>query len=382
MNSSLISKRPLIQSAPVKIRTSPDMHAVSQGLISRPIAAHATGQETRGVYLHVHRPGVQCPACEDARREILESTPFAERPFEQAAPLWLKEHSRYIKPRTVRDYTQYLKSLSSFFEGITLRDIHIGMIRSYQDQRGAKASNGKINMELSALQQMLKEAKLWPSIAEMYRPLPISSRGAGRSASKEDQQKLLDIAFSKPRRRLAAHCVRIMLLSGVGFGELSRVKRQDVDLRERTFEIVEGAKNKERERTIPLTDQAFESMLWIIDRFEFLGGRPGSDYILPHCSSKRNGPRDFNRPMGSLKKAWGGIRQDAIKEIGPHMAKFRLYDCRVTAVTKALASGKVSIHTAEKLFGHVSQAMQRRYYKPAMSVLRTAVDVLGDKETA
>jgi len=37
------------------------------------------------------------------------------------------------------------------------------------------------------------------------------------------------------------------------------------------------------------------------------------------------------------------------------------------------------VHTAEKLFGH-SQAMTRRYYKPTMSVLREAVDVLERKK--
>jgi integrase len=54
----------------------------------------------------------------------------------------------------------------------------------------------------------------------------------------------------------------------------------------------------------------------------------------------------------------------------------RPYDCRVTAVTRSLTSGKVSITAAQRLFGHVSQKMQKRYYKPDMDVLREAVEVL------
>jgi integrase len=302
-------------------------------------------------------------------------------PLSKAGKYWLTEHSRYIKPRTIKDYRQYLDTLIVGMHDPILKDIHIGVIRLYQQERSARACNARINMELSALQQILKEAKLWQNVADFYRPLPISMRGAGRSVSKEDQQRLLDIAFSNPRRRLAAHCIRIMLRCGVGFGELSQVRRRDVDLKERRFEIVGGAKNRDRERPIPMGDQAYDSMQWIILRYESLGGNSGEDYILPHCSSRSNGPRDFGRPMGSIKTAWKAIRKEAARSIGPHMTKFRLYDCRVTAVTKALASGKVSIHTAEKLFGHVSQAMQRRYYKPTMKVLQEAVDVLEDKET-
>lgn len=314
------------------------------------------------------------------RAESMHVTPLAEQTIEEAGRTWLKEHSRYIKPRTVHDYEQYLKTLAVFFKA-PLKEIHIGTIRLYQEERAKSAGSARINMELSCLQQVLKEAHLWKEIEPFYRPLPISQRGSGRSANEADEQKLLDIAFSNQRRRLAAHCIRIMLKCGVGFGELRKLKRRDVDLKERVFEIVEGAKNKDRERLVPLGDQAYESMLWIIQRWDTLGGNSGAEYILPHCSSRKNGPRDFNRPMGSIKKAWEGIRKEAIAQIGPHMAKFRIYDCRVTAVTKALASGEVSIHTAEKLFGHVSQSMQRRYYKPAMSVLRDAVNVLEKKSS-
>lgn len=307
------------------------------------------------------------------RLEIMHTTPLAELPLSEAGPLWLKEHSRYIKLRTQYDYGQYLKTLCGFFT-MPLKEIHIGTIRLYQDERGASAGASRINMELSTLQQVLKEAKLWPVVAEFYQPLPISHRGSGRSASKEDEQKLLDIAFSNRRRLLAAHCIRVMLRCGVGFGELRRVKRHDVDMREKVFEIVEGAKNKDRERLVPLGEQAFESMEWIIQRWGALGGTKGDEYILPHCSSRKNGPRDFSRPMGSIKKAWAGIRNEAIQRIGPHMAKFRIYDCRVTKITRTLASGKVSIHTAQKLFGHVSEDMQRRYYKPDHDLMRDAME--------
>jgi integrase len=315
---------------------------------------------------------------EQLRREAMHDTPLSALPISEAGRIWLKEHSRYIKLRTFHDYEQYLKALGQFFT-MPLSEIHIGVIRLYQDWRRQSAGAARINMELSTLQQILKEAKLWDEIAKFYRPLPISHRGSGQSITPEDEEKLLEIAFSSRRRTLAAHCLRIMLRTGVGFGELRRVRKRDIDLKERLIMIWDGAKNESRERTIPLTDQALESVNWILERFRYLGGEHGDEFILPHCSNRKNGPRDFSRPMGSIKKAFAGIRQDAVKEIGPHMARFRIYDCRTTAVTRSLSSGKVSIHTAEKLFGH-SQAMTRRYYKPTMSVLREAVDVLERKK--
>lgn len=327
------------------------------------------------------RPDDLRARAEQARKAIMQTTPLCDLSVVQAGQQWLTQHSRYIKLRTIHDYQQYLKALGQFFT-MPLKEIHIGTIRLYQDWRIESAGAARINMELSTLQQILKEAKLWQAISEFYRPLPVSNHGSGQSVNKEDEQQLLDIAFSNPRRRLAAHCIRIMLRCGVGFGELRRVKFRDIDVKERCFEIIEGAKNKERERSIPLGEQAFESMQWILWRFHELGGKEPDDYILPHCSSRKNGPRDFSRPILSIKKAWEGIRNEAIEQIGPHMEHFRIYDCRVTAVTKALKSGKVSIHTAEKLFGHVSQAMQRRYYKPTRKVLQDAVDILEDKETA
>src|SRR5580765_657001 len=341
----------------------------------------ATGQPSRPteILFGSFRDDFSTRADKLRSESMLESERLSEMSFAEASKIWLSSHSRYIKPRTFHDYEQYIKTLTPFFT-MSLKDVHIGLIRLYQETRRASAGAARINMELSCLQQVLKEAKLWKEIEPFYRPLPISQRGSGRSATAEDEQKVLDIAFENRRRRLSAHCIRIMLKCGVGFGELRRIKRRDVDLKERVFEIVEGAKNKDRERLVPLGEQAYDSMLWIIQRWDALGGNHGDEYILPHCSSRKNGPRDFSRPMGSIKKAWEGIRKEAIEKIGPHMAKFRIYDCRVTAVTKALASGEVSIHTAEKLFGHVSQSMQRRYYKPAMSVLRAAVDVLEKKK--
>ena len=107
----------------------------------------------------------------------MQQNDFAEMVFSHAAAQWLGDHSRYIKPRTIKDYQQYIKALTPFFGHLRLKEIHIGNVRQYQTVRKVMAGHSRINMELSTLQQILKEAKLWQNMAELYRPLQVSHRG-------------------------------------------------------------------------------------------------------------------------------------------------------------------------------------------------------------
>ena len=100
--------------------------------------------------------------------------------------------------------------------------------------------------------------------------------------SKEDEERLRAVAFSKPKWRLAAHCITIMLSTTMGFGELRQLRRRDVDMKRQCITVREGAKNEARERTIPLNVTALESMTWILERWEQLGGNRPEQYILPH----------------------------------------------------------------------------------------------------
>jgi integrase len=313
---------------------------------------------------------------------INDRSTLSQLPFEDAAVLWLKEHARYIKPRTHKDYQQYIRTLTGFFGGMILSGIDIGNVRAYQDWRAQAAGNQRINIELSTLQQVMREAGEWARLAEHYRPLPIDKRGSGRSITQEDEEKLLALAFAR-KRKLLAHLLRVMFQTGCGFGEIRHVKRRDVDLDQKMFSVVEGAKNQERERLIPLIPGAYESMQWLIRRWEYLGGSGQDEYILPQQSRAKHGRTDFYKPMTSIKRSWQIFKKEVTRadsELYQRIKDSRLYDCRVTAITRTLASGQVSVHTAKRLFGHVSEQMQRRYFKPDHQLLREAMELaLGSK---
>jgi hypothetical protein len=56
-----------------------------------------------------------------------------------ACPKWLQEHSRYLKPHTIRGYTAALKSLTTSMGSLCLKEIDVSHIRTYQTERGSPA---------------------------------------------------------------------------------------------------------------------------------------------------------------------------------------------------------------------------------------------------
>jgi integrase len=79
-------------------------------------------------------------------------------------------------------------------------------------------------------------------------------------------------------------------------------------------------------------------------------------------------PRDFQKPIGSVKRAH---RSAVIRaRVETH---FRLYDLRHTFATQAVASG-VDLPTLSSLLGHASIHMTMRYVHPAAEQKRGALE--------
>ena len=288
----------------------------------------------------------------------------------EAAPKWLEEHSRFLKPNTIRGYKVALKPLHAFMGTLRLDEIDIGHFRQYQVARGDRAGCHVINGELGVLQMILREAGEWKRIVEFYKPIPVPTRGAGHSLTKEEEARLREVAFSQPKWRLAAHCMMVMLSTTMGFGELRQLRRHDVDMKKQSILVREGAKNRYRNRTIPLNATANESMIWILERWKRLGGNTDEHYILPHRPRTPKGPWLLDEPMSTVTSAFMKIRKAAGL---PH---FRMYDCRVQAITKLLSNPMVSPQVSREIAGHISQAMQNRYSIQQFDTKKAALDAL------
>jgi integrase len=292
--------------------------------------------------------------------------------FAAAAPKWLKQHRRYIKPNTLRNYQAAAKLLAGFFGSIRLQEITVDHFRRYQEVRGENACAHSVNGELGVLQMILKQAGEWKRIEEFYEPLPVPRRRAGHSISSEQESLLREVALSRPKWALAARCMALMLSTTMGFGELRQLRRKDVDMQRRCITVREGAKNEHRERTIPLNSSAHEAMAWILDRWRKLGGSSEEHYILPHRPRRPEGPWLMDEPMTAITSAFGAIRKAA------GLPKFRIYDCRVQAITKLLSNPAVSPQVSKEIAGHISQAMQDRYSIQQFDTKKAALDALED----
>jgi integrase len=318
----------------------------------------------------VHSPNhVNCAACRGQLSmgfvSLDPSTPFSE-----AADTWLQQHD--CKPSTRVTYGKNLIPLKAFFQQMPLESIHIGNVRSYQDERQNQVSRSMVNIELGIFRQILDEAGVWePNIkAKKYKRLRVPKRRGGHALKEEDEKALREIAFSRPKWRLAAHCMIVMLSTTLGFGELRKLRRRDVDLRDRVLTVIDGAKNEYRDRTIPLNRAAYDSILWIIERWEGLGGNNPAQFILPHRPRGKGQKWVLTEPMVSIATAFKNIRKKA------GLPYFRVHDCRVQAITKLLSSPSVSPQVSKEIAGHISQAMQDRYSFQQYDTKLAALDAL------
>jgi integrase len=149
------------------------------------------------------------------------------------------------------------------------------------------------------------------------------------------------VAFSKPKWRLAGHCMMVMLSTGIGYGELRLVRRRDVNMKRKCIVVRDGAKV----RTFPLNSAARKSMTWILDRWKKLGGCDPNHFILPRrsrregaCDSPDTTPWILDEPMLTISKGFRRIREAA------DLPYFHVYDCRVQAITRLLADGMPQGH--------------------------------------
>jgi len=317
-----------------------------------------------------------CSACTDLETmQALDSS----LPFSVAAQIWITNHSVYIRPSTLRVYRQYAKALSEFFGELTLKDFHVGHVRAFQRHRSEACCAVRVNGEVSAvLAPILKEANVWQRIKDVYRPLPALKKKVRQNMSPEEERRLLAVALdaSKPRRLLAGHCLVVMANTGMGFGEMRHLKREDVLLNEDTpiITVNEGTKNDFRIRTIPLNWLSLRSMRWLLHRWEDLGGSEPTHYILPHYAHRvdKRAPSkpEFNRPMEGI---YGAARK-ILKEAG--LQGFVIYDMRSHFGTKLLSDPNVSDQMFQEIFGHSDTRTRDRYSKQRIEKKAVAITKL------
>jgi integrase len=373
-----------------------------------------------------HTPGHtgDCPGCRaKAFTEQLEIA--SELPVPQAAKLWIESReftgdrssrARFVSNRSLDDFSEYTKSLCRFFGQLLLKEVHLGHIRQYQEDRSngllgptpqelfprfarplAKKLNvsvdevrtnadmlaiveaeiaaypqrevnpNKVNQEVSMLIRILRQAGVWtPKMEENYEPLQHVESDIPRSLTPDEQD-----LFLRKAREISEFVYSYAVLgihATLSTMEERSLKIGDIDLGKFPAVLVRSgsAKNKYRIRSIPITAEAVWAAERLIARANGLGSTLPQHYLMPFRLVR--GEFDPNRPMtvSGIKFPWNKIR------IAAGVPWFTPYGLRHTGCTRYAEDG-MSIHILLSMAGHMSRKMQQHYVHISEAAKRNAV---------
>ena len=333
-----------------------------------------------------HTPGhINCPACAGAmnmpENEIAADLTFADA-FD--AFVRLKEldlggvasNARYLAPRSIRDLKQYGESAKKFFGQIPMNKIHAGHFREYQRARAVcdktcgdwkqPAGANLIIKEVNTVIRVMKMAGVWNDTIKAKRdPLQLVESDVQRAMTPNEMQAWLRAAASRPEWQMVYWYSILALRTTASTNELRALRLGDIFLDSGYINIRnEGAKGKQRIRTIPISSPELSwSLSMLLERAARLGSGAPHHYLFP---LRIGGPKyDPTQPM----TVWG-LRKpfDAVKAAAG-VDWLRNYDLRHTAITR-LAENGTPIHVILSLAGHVSMKMQQHYTTISMQSKR------------
>lgn len=275
-----------------------------------------------------------------------------------ACQAWLESRRFHIAPRTFVDYTNYIRTFKTFFKDLLITDLDGDNLRAYQHWRMQSAGPETVNKELCPL--LATRKRIQRPISD-YQRLKQSKdyESPGRALSPSEESIWATTCRAAADHKgwgTAALCALLSLRTGMGPGEILNLKLRDVtiDGPEPMVEIPRrGAKRVRRERPVDLVGEA----LWAAEKLVKLAESRGS--VLPDhfLVPKRNRDNSYDptKHANSFRESF-----EKLKDIAG--LKFRFYDHRHSAISKALRNPKVSPQMAREQFGHVDNKMFQRYY--------------------
>lgn len=296
--------------------------------------------------------------------------------------------ARYIRQKTEKSYRQYMGSLNLFFQGMPLKEIHIGHLKSYQiaRSRGAapfirprrpheepKSSPVKaqqINKEITFLRSIMRRAGCWGlELSELYEELQEQESELQRALTPEEQQRWIEVSRLNERWELIYWYSIVAFDTTMSTNELRGLRIGDVNLHHQVVNVPwPAAKNKYRHRSIAIESA---DCLWAFDqllrRAHELGSQNPQHYLFPFRLS-RGKPQDHYDPTkamsdSGLKRLWEEVRTAS------GLRWFRPYDTRHTAITR-LAEAGIPIEVIKSKAGHVSAKMSQHYTHISLSTQR------------
>lgn len=299
-----------------------------------------------------------------------------------------KVGARIIADRTLRTYEGFQKPLTAFFGRMRLDQITAGYLRAYQETRAAgtepfmRTVRGldkpvpnpcgalQINKELIFLKTILRRAGLWkPPLSNDHEDLFSPPSEAQRALTREQEHEWLAAAASQVKYSLVYYYSLLSLHTCMGPKEMCSVRLRDVDLANSVVMVPrEGAKNKYRQRTIPLDDDAKEAIEWLLKRAESCGSKEPDHYLFPRRMGKGAYIPALPMTDSGIKKAWYEVAQLT------GLTWLRRYDLRHTAITR-LAEGGMSLPMIMSMAGHNTLQMNQHYTHVSAQAQMRAIQI-------
>jgi site-specific recombinase XerD len=330
--------------------------------------------------------------------------------FSEAAQRWLESRSinslsgsltaRYIRINTENSYLSYIKSLELFFGDMPLQNIHIGVIKAYQNARleGAEpfirfrrpqdakprkvggvllppkgktpcpAKPKKVNQEINTLQQIMKRAGCWTEeLIDLYEPLLEEEGEIPRALTPDEQRRWLDVSRMKERWNVIYWYSILAFSTCMSTDEIRNIRLGDMNLFQRVI-VVQKGKVKARARTIELVGA---DVLWCLERLihraQDMGATEPQHFLFPWREKKDTYNPEKPMSASGIKKLWEEVRQAS------KITWFRMYDTRHTAITR-YAEGGMPIPMIMEMAGHISAKMNKHYTHVSRAAMRRSIE--------
>jgi integrase len=262
---------------------------------------------------------------------------------------YLCEVSSTKKPSTASAEKHKAKALKAELGDYSLAALNPTLVAEYRDLRLADGkSPDTVRLELSLLSHVFTIAiKEW-RLGLVYNPVmnirkPAPGAGRNRRLSADEESKLLKACdnYSNP---MLGWIVRTGLYTGMRAGEITTLRRSQVDLKRRVVRL-SNTKNG-TDRTVPLGKEATQVLtaaldhpIRPVDTDMIFWGEPGRD--------KKRRPYEF-------RMAWKKIIKDT------EIKNLRFHDLRHEAVSRLVEIGLGDQEIAA-ISGHKSMQMLKRY---------------------
>ncbi len=340
---------------------------------------------------------------EDLAADLLP-TDAAERTVEQACTRWVDQHV-LSSPRARANERSFLRQLlRSTIAPKKLKQITMEDLRDYQAWRSRTVGPRAINVELSILIRVLKNANLWKrGLEEHYRKLREPEGEVGIALSSEELLRL-ETAAAKRDAWLVCYCTEVLAANtGLRGGEIKKVRMGQVDLENRRLVVTRAStKTDAGSRTIELNSAALWAITRLYQRAQTHGSKESEHYLLPadrgrhtKASDPLKGKSGFDPGQHQMgwRTAWRNLRKMAADSIREEAAKekreltreekdsisrlemVRFHDMRHTFITRMAEQG-VPLQVVSAMVGHMSARITRHYTHVSGAAARQAVEML------